>query len=356
MKKMISAVMILIMLICMVTVSASSPGTTGDPLVSQSYLEGAYARSLRTDISNVLGSAADKAMSRLDELYKDYIGYSFTPKFIRVSIPAGSAVAISTGASFILLSGTATLTVTSGTVLNLTTGSEVPTGSQLVQYNRYFCAENTTARISATAAATGQVDGYYILHGDSEVSQPLPFTDVFENDWYHTAVEFAFKEGLFSGTTATTFSPRVSMTRGMFVTVLHRLDKLPATGAGGIFSDVNDPASYYYNAVTWASENNIVTGHADGTFKPNDSITREQMAVTMHRYATYKERDISSAGTTYDSFPDREQVSGYAEEAMRWTVAWGIISGSDGRLLPQNTATRAEVAQIILNYCDKIGR
>jgi len=355
MKRTIAAIMVLLMLACMATVSASAPGTSTDPLITLSYLDGKFSESLQTDISQTFGGAADKALGRLDGIYKKYIGYSFAPRFTRLTLASGNTIELTTGSSFILLTGAASLNITAGTVINVSTGTEVPSDSQLTQYQRYFCAEDTTALITATSVSTGQVDGYYLTDGETD-KPPLPFIDIPENIWYYAAVLFGYKEGLYSGTSANTFSPNIPMSRGMFVTVLHKLDKLPATGAGGIFSDVQDPSQYYYNAASWANANGIVTGYPDGTFKPNDSITREQMAVTMYRYAAYKGKDMSSTGTVFDTFPDRDQVSDYALDALKWAVTWNVINGSDGRILPRNTATRAEVAQIILNYCEKIGR
>jgi len=353
---MIAAAMVLIMLMFMVTVSASNAGTTTDPLITRSYLEGTFAWSLKSELSNKLGAATGAAMSKLDELYLEYVGYSYAPRFTRIAIAEGDTLALTTGSSFILLSGTATINITGGEVINVSTGLAVSTGSRLQQYQRYFCTESTAARITADTSTIGHVDGLYLLYSDTPPLPPLPFIDVFETDWYFAAVEFVFKEGLYQGTSNNTFSPRIPMTRGMFVTVLHRVDKLPATGPGGMFSDVKDPASYYYDAVTWANTNGIVTGYPDGTFRPDDSITREQMAVTMYRYAAYKGRDMSAPGAVFDAFPDRNEVSDYAVDPLRWAASWRVINGSDGKILPLNTATRAEVAQIILNYIDRIGR
>jgi len=340
----------------MVTVSASNAGSTGDPLITLSYLRGTYTESLRADVSTALGNAADKAMSRLDEIYRNYIGYNFAPKFTHISLASGDSVRLTTGGSFILLSGTATLTISSGNVINVSTGNEVTSAVQLALNQRYFCAENTTVLITASAAATGQVDGFYLTDGTATPVPQLPFTDVRATDWFYSAVDFVYKNNLFQGTSANAFSPGVSMTRGMFVTVLHRLDGLPSAGAGGGFSDVSDRTLYYYNAVTWANENKIVEGYADGTFRPDASVTREQMATIMHRYAIYKGRDMTASETAYNAFPDRNSVSDYAVSPLQWAVSWGVITGSDGRLLPQSTATRAQVAQIIFNYCEKIGR
>ena len=342
------------MLVYMVTVSAS-PGSSENPLMTLSDLNGKFAENLRIDISKSFDDAAEAAMAKLDDIYMKYIGYSFAPGFMQVSLAEGNTVDITTGGSFILLTGSAALTVTTGTVINVSTGTEAGSGSQLTQYQRYFCAEETKAIVTASAASTGSVEGYYATNA-TPPKPPLPFIDIFESDWYYGAVEFVYEQGLYTGTSANTFSPRVPMTRGMFVTVLHRLDGIPPTGEGGMFPDVTDPSHYCYNAVTWANANGIVTGYADGTFKPDDSITREQMAVTMYRYARYKDRDMTSVETVFDGFPDRNEVSDYAVDALQWAVTWRIINGSDGRILPRNTATRAEVAMIILNYYEKIGR
>jgi hypothetical protein len=192
------------------------------------------------------------------------------------------------------------------------------------------------------------VDGYYFVEGASVAS--LPFTDVSAGAWFYPAIEFVFTNELFAGTAATTFSPNAFMTRGMFVTVLYRLDGRPSVGSGGTFSDVTNPALFYYDAVTWANANGIVRGYADGRFQPDRSVTREEMAVIMHRYAEHKGRDMTASGDVWGTFPDNGEVSSFAVDAMRWAVSLEIIRGAGGRLLPGNTAPRAEVAQIIFNY------
>ena len=365
-KRPIASALVLIMLLGMVTVSASNPGSATNPLISRSYLEGAFAQSMSDSIEAALGGAAAEAMNRLDDLYKSHAGYIFAPRFTRVNIASGDSITLASGGSFILLSGAATITVTRGTVINVSTGAEVSSGAQITLNQRFFCAENTTAVITASSAATGHVDGFYLPDGDPGVGplpppvSHLPFRDVFITDWFFDAVDFVYEGGLFRGTSATTFSPGAPMTRGMFVTVLHRLDGLPEMGddddGGGTFSDVTNPQAFYYDAVAWASSNNIVAGFPGGTFRPYVSVTREQMAAIMHRYAEFKERDMTMPGELFDAFPDRGAVSDYAVRAMRWAVSWEVIRGSGGRLLPLNTATRAEVAQIILNYSENIGR
>ena len=345
----------MLMLLLMATASASTAGTATDPLISLSYLDGAFATSLKNDISGTLGEAADRAISRLDELLGENTGYSYAGRFTSISIGAGGSVTLSSGASFILLSGSATLTDVSGTVINISTGRAVSAGTRLTQNQRYFCTESTTATIAVSSAAVGHVDGYYLTTAAPAARTHPVFRDILEGTWYYSAIDFVYSNNLFAGTSSNTFSPNTSMTRGMFVTVLYRLEGRPTVGPGGRFEDVQNTSLYYYNAVTWASENNIVAGVSSSRFGPNVQITREQIAVIMYRYARYKQKDLSASGSSYDSFPDRGEVSGYAIEAMRWAVSHSIIGGSGGRLLPRNTASRAQVAQIIRNYAERIG-
>ena len=353
-KKITATLIVILLLLCMATASASSSGTVSNPLISLSYLDGAFVKSLKSDISLVLDDAMAGALNKLDEISRNYARYSFAPGFTRISFSAGDTVMISMGSSFILLSGSATLTSVYGAVVNLSTGYEVAAGTRLTQFHRYFCTENTTAVITADVESSGQVDGYYLTDTAVANRHHPVFRDVMENDWYYPAVDFVYGNNLFGGTSANTFSPAMPMTRGMFVTVLYRLEGEPETGSGGQFGDVQEPSLYYYDAVTWANANNIVLGYNSNAFGPNDSVTREQMAAIIYRYAEYKHRDMSESGSVtdsvYDTLPDIENVSDYAVSAARWAVSWGVINGSNGMLLPRNTATRAEVAQIISNY------
>jgi hypothetical protein len=338
------------MLIYTLTASASNAGTSADPLITLSYLNNTFAISLKSEMSRVLSSVESNASKKLNELYEQYAGYSFTPSYMRLSLSTGDSVSLPMGGSFILISGSATLTATSGDVINISTGQVVSAGSLLTQNNRYFSTENTVATITINNASIGQVDGYYLVNSADPNNQHSIFNDVLVKDWYFTAIDFVYTKGLFQGTTSSVFSPNASMTRAMFVTVLYRLENRPAAGIGGQFSDVQNSEVYYYDAVTWASANNIVLGYSEGTFRPNAPVTREQMAAIMYRYSVYLQRDMSFSEYEYDVFPDSGNTSEFAVDAMRWAVSWGVINGSNGRLLPRDTATRAQVAQIMFNY------
>ena len=355
MKKNTASVLIPLVLLSMLTTSGAGAGTISEPLISRSYLEGTFSSSLKDDITASLNGTAGKAMSRLDELYKRYIGYTFASSFETIKLSQGDIVTLTSGSSFILISGGAELVITGGVVVNISTGEEMESGSKAALLQRYFCVESTSAVFTAIAETVCQVDGLYSTTGKGPARQHSVFKDVKEDEWYFAPIDFVYKNGLFSGTSQNTFSPGSTMTRAMFVTVLYRLEGQPAQGlTAPSFSDVRDPAQYYYNAVAWASANGIVTGYSNGTFGPNGIVTREQMATFMHRYASFKQRDMNSDSSALESFPDGNGISSYAVDAIRWAVSKGVINGSNGRLLPQGSATRAQVAQIFLNYCEHV--
>ena len=180
-----------------------------------------------------------------------------------------------------------------------------------------------------------------------------PFTDVKLTDWFYSSVEFASVNGLFNGTSATTFSPEEPMTRAMLVTVLHRLEGGPVMYSKASFKDV--PADKYYtDAVAWASCVGIVTGNTDGTFDPDGLVTREQMAAILWRYAKYKGYDVSvGENTNILSYDDAFSVSEYAIPAMQWACGSGIINGvTPSTLQPKANASRAVVATILMRFCN----
>ena len=175
------------------------------------------------------------------------------------------------------------------------------------------------------------------------------FTDVNSNKWYYAAVDYAVGEGLFSGTSAVTFAPNGSMTRGMFVTVLGNKAKIdPAQYTESSFSDVK-AGKWYAPFVEWASGNGIVNGTGGGKFAPERNVTREQMAVILYNYAKFTDCDLTVQAGLLEQFPDGDRVSGYARYAMEWALTHKIINGNGGKLDPDGTATRAQVAQIFYN-------
>ena len=179
----------------------------------------------------------------------------------------------------------------------------------------------------------------------------LPFTDVQEGDWFYDAVAYAYTNELFNGTSATTFSPNGTMTRSMLVTVLWRMEGAPTANSANPFADVA-AGTWYTDAVVWANDAGIVNGTSATTFDPDGSVTREQIATILYRYAKIKGWDISGA-SSLGTFLDGAQVSDWAARAMEWTYAEGLITGKNGgRLDPQGQASRAEVATILMRLLE----
>ena len=182
----------------------------------------------------------------------------------------------------------------------------------------------------------------------------LPFTDVRESDWFYEDVAFAYENGLFAGTSDTTFSPNASMTRAMLVTVLYRLEGQPAVNGRSGFSDVQYNG-YYEDAVTWAADNGIVNGTSTTMFSPNANVTREQMAAILYRYAQYKKYN-TAASSGLNGFTDHASVSGYAAASLEWAVAEKLVNGSAGKLMPTGNATRAQVAAILHRFVENVAK
>ena len=183
-----------------------------------------------------------------------------------------------------------------------------------------------------------------------------PFKDVKESDWFYEGVKFAAQNGLFDGTSPTTFDPDSNMTRAMLVTVLWRLDGKPAPKSMNSFKDVPG-GQWYTEAVAWASENGVVDGVGNNLFDPDGNVTREQIAAIMYRYAGKKGYDTTKRADL-SKYPDAGQVSSYAKEALSWANAEGLINGTNngkGDVLdPKGSATRAQVATILMRYAENI--
>ena len=180
------------------------------------------------------------------------------------------------------------------------------------------------------------------------------FTDMpLCDNWAHAGIDYAVKHGLFAGMSDTTFAPEATMTRGMLVRVLWKLAGSPAHGEENPFTDVKS-GDWFYDGVVWAAENEIVAGMGGGIFAPNEPVTREQIAAILYRYSEKAGKDVTQKADL-SAFPDAADVSGWAADALAWANANGYVSGTkEGEsvyLRPQQDATRAQVASILMRYC-----
>lgn len=188
-----------------------------------------------------------------------------------------------------------------------------------------------------------------------EESQPASpvFQDVHSSDWFSEAVSYAARRGFMNGTGDGSFQPGALTTRGTIAMLLYNMEQRPAAGEP-VFQDT--PATAWYTpAVTWAAGHSLVNGYGDGRFGPDDPITREQMAVFLYQYASFKGLDLGESASLA-SFSDAGSVSFWAQDAMEWAVCQGLFTGTgDGRLDPLSTADRAQIAALLMRFCQKTG-
>ena len=204
-----------------------------------------------------------------------------------------------------------------------------------------------TATITAMATDGTGVKGTYTI---TVKMTELPFRDVDVDDWFYNVVKYNYQKELITGTTDTTFSPNDKLSRSMLATIIWRMEGAKKVSSGKSFPDVKE-GIWYTNAIKWITSQKIMSGYDNGKFGPNDSITREQLAVTLRNYANYKKKNTNST-TSLNKYKYSTKVSSWAKTAMQWAVGKKIVSGKDnGTMLdPKGTATRAEAAAMINNY------
>lgn len=180
----------------------------------------------------------------------------------------------------------------------------------------------------------------------------LPFDDVKPGDWFYNDVVYVYEKGIMDGVDNRVFSPNTTLNRAMFVTMLYRVAGEPAVSKTADFSDVPGD-TWFSDAVAWASSQGIVDGFDDDLFGPYNSLTREQLATILYRYAKWSGRSTYAPTDALTGFADADKVSSYALDAMRWAVYTGLMQGSENGLEPQSSASRAQVAAIIHRFLDK---
>ena len=268
-----------------------------------------------------------------------------------------------------------TTTVTdekTGTVTQVTTSADgkvsaavtVPQGVRSVTVNIPCTAGDSTVAVLVHADGTREIltkvartaDGLALrLDGSATVEivdNAKSFGDVADNAWFASSVQFASSRDLFNGTGNGAFAPEVDMTRSMVVTVLHRLEGTPDATGNTSFDDLN--SGWYSEAVDWAVEAGITTGNGNGSFLPDESITRESLAVMLYRYANTLGLNTKTTGALDDRFQDAGNVSDWAKDAMAWAAEQGILQGSNDQLRPNDDTSRAEVATMLMRFVSLI--
>ena len=245
-------------------------------------------------------------------------------------------------------SAIAKVTKEKGTTVDL--GQYVPTREGYT-FAGWYSDEALTQKVTSVKLNANTT--VYAKWTENAVTPTLPFTDVKSGDWFYEAVQYVYDKGMMTGVSADRFAPASTTTRGMIVTILYRLENEPAVSGGSAFTDVENGA-WYADAVAWAAANDIVNGTSATTFAPNSPITREQMAAILYRYAAYKGYDVSQKADL-SGYTDAASISGYAKDALAWANAQKLITGvTDTTLNPQGSATRAQVATILMRLCETV--
>ena len=259
---------------------------------------------------------------------------------------------------FSMLAGGAAITQFGGGNVSITlpyTGSGTPASVTIF----YLDSTGNLIPVDCTYNPVTHTVSFTVAHFSRYVvaNVDFPFADVTTTDWYFKAVKFVQIKGIFSGSDKSHFAPATTMNRAMFVTVLGRMGKTAVdhSQATGFKDVVNDGWSTGY--ISWATKNGIIGGYGNGMFGQNDAITREQMAVIMYNYAKFAGYDVSNTNTAkLYAFQDGANTDSWAVKAMAWAVNIGIMSGTgNNKLTPTATASRSQVAQIVLNFYDKLG-
>ena len=214
----------------------------------------------------------------------------------------------------------------------------------------YAAGEKYTVTSSVTFTAQWQESDEDGDNGDEEWENP--YADVAANQWFYAAVQYVSENNLMNGVAENAFGPDIHTTRGMLVTILHRIEGEPQAGEHS-FTDVAED-KYYADAVAWAAENDIVNGYSDTVFAPEKAMSREEMAVVLYRYAQYKGWDVSAQGDL-SRYADSESVSAWSTEAMTWAVGAKVMDGMDGRLAPQGDALRSQTATVLMRVSTLAG-
>lgn len=336
-----------------VTVDATDPAVGTVVLAGRSIANAcdAGAAALQVKFRSGTVTLDARALAALD-LHKD------------VAVSLASGASLNAAQQRALGSQAAAATLANASVLVDGAAASCPAGSvrAAVAVN---AADDLTAWSLADDGSISAVGGAYdagqqtyafdVVNGVTAIAR-FPFTDVVAGTWYYGAAAYAYNNGLFAGMTPTTFAPNATMTRAMLVSVLWRLAGAPAPKAPNTFVDVPDGA-WYTDAVTWAAENGVVSGIGGSRFDPSGFVTREQTAEILYNYAHSKGYDVS-ARADLTAFPDAASVSGWAEEALSWANAAGLINGTvrDGQTIldPQGSASRAQIAMILMNYVEHV--
>ncbi|MBR6311433.1 MAG: S-layer homology domain-containing protein [Oscillospiraceae bacterium] len=363
MRRALAIIILAALLICGGAAYAATGGGAGDPLVSLSFLRDTFVGDLFT-------RSRLKADVRLQEVYDEadarlaYLepvapeGASYAGKYTQLAFNSGGRVTLNQFASFVPTYGAFSASVEKGSLINMTDASEVFDSCALSIGTRYFAAEGSVVRITASADSLGLVDGYYDHSPSGSGQQSVFFIDL-DGHWAKDSAMFMADRGYMNGVGNFRFAPNDDVTRAMFVTVLGRVAGIkPDSYKTSSFADV-DMSSWYGPYVAWAASVGVVTGYDASTFAPNDPITREQMALILVRFMDAFSYRAPAANAPIE-FTDAAVIDGWAADAVSRTQTMGIINGvADGAgfaFRPLDHANRGQMCAVVERMLRLSGR
>lgn len=357
--------------LCVVLAIGAYAAASGDSLVTLSHLTNTISPQMIKDGTQAAEKMLDEvyhaAKAELDRVHNQTDGGD--PGQTGDSAPNGSTlqpiewydgqtISFGTGSGLLMLEGAATVTH-NGALVDVTSGTEIPSGSELKSSHRYLVGEETRASVTVLSGYGSMgVQGDYTVSGGR--GNPVPFADVKQGDWYYEPVNYVYTNQLFSGVDIHQFAPHTPMTRAMLMTVLYKVAGAPEeelNSAEITLVDVPDHA-WYAPYVKWGVVHGIASGTGEGRFSPDGQLTREQMATMLYSFSSQYLKKEMAPGADLSGYPDQGQVSEWAVQAMSWAVGQGIISGSSNggiiTLNPKQPTTRAEVAAMLKAFNKKI--
>lgn len=332
-------------------VLAAFSASQSEILVSLSYLTGTFWNDLKATVKQEVDRDTTAIYNEATVQAGQISGGagSFT---VQAGVN-GDIMTGTTGSGLIWMSGSGM--VRSGALIDATAGSEVSVGGALSAGHRYLAGTDVTL-IVASSAAQWMAEGKWSVAAGDPVQPPvsLPFTDVGQGAWYYDDVAYVYQNRLFHGDSPTRFAPEDKMQRCMMTTVLHRMAGEPAVNYSALFRDIPD-GQWYTAGTVWAGSLGVVSGVEPSRFDPFSHVTRQEIVVILYRYAQRMGYDVS-ASANLSGFGDAGAVASWGQQAVSWAVGSGILNGSNGLLLPNGDATRAEVAAILHRFTDWAAR
>lgn len=334
----------------------------GDSLISLSYLKQTIMPKVVSKGTaaeqKALNAAYDKALAALEKADKEtvagFAGGLHSEDLRSRDYQRDDQVKLKTGSGVLMLDGAAAISH-DGAVIDITQGKTVSSGSTLKKGHRYLVAEDTQAVVTGTSGLVKLgVQGTYNLKESQQ--KAAPFLDVLKSDWFCESVDYVYFNKLFSGIGYNLFDPNSNMTRAMMATVLYNMAGSPENelkAAPAVFKDVTSGA-WYYSYVNWAAAQGVANGVGGGIFAPEEPVTREQVMKLLYNFGTKYLGLKLTERTDITGCADYRLVSTWSRKECSWAVGAGIcVLDWDKKINPTNTATRAEVAAMLMRFNEK---